>query len=218
VADHILDNGYLSEQYKLRATLQRKLKQLDSIVPVETPSASSSKIPPLATSYLDYQPTASGLNQRRQSQRSYSHGDEVSNIAQVAALLESGEPLDTDQIQTFERIIKWEIDALTADLKGKCTAGGNLYPNNLTIANHYEFIVLPTLVYELEYPRTESINWYYVAEKTVAVFGILGIMQMVAQSFIYPVVIRSKGYLSSFFPTLPLPSYPSRTLTAKGTS
>lgn len=91
----------------------------------------------------------------------------------------------------FERIIKWEIDALTADLRGKCTTSVNFYPTNLTIANHYEYIVLPTLVYELEYPRGDSINWYYVAEKSIAVFGILGIMNMVAQSFIYPVVIRT---------------------------
>lgn len=94
-------------------------------------------------------------------------------------------------MQIFERIIKWEIDALTQDLRGKCTTSGNTYPNNLTIANHYEFIVLPTLVYELEYPRTDSINWFYVAEKAVAVFGILGIMSLVSQAFIYPVVVKT---------------------------
>lgn len=95
------------------------------------------------------------------------------------------------QIHVFERIIKWEVDALTADLKGKCTTGDNFYPTNLTVANHYEYIVLPTLVYELEYPRGDTINWYYVAEKAIAVFGILGTMNMVSQSFIYPVVIRT---------------------------
>jgi sterol O-acyltransferase len=77
---------------------------------------------------------------------------------------------------------------LTAELKGKCTTGA-AYPTNLTVSNHYEYIVLPTLVYELEYPRTSNINWYYVAEKAIAVFGILGIMNMVSQTFIYPVVI-----------------------------
>ena len=105
--------------------------------------------------------------------------------------IESGDPLDIDQIQTFERIIKWEIDALTEDLKGKCSMGGNCYPNNLTVFNHYEYIVLPTLVYELEYPRSDKINWYYVAEKTVAVFGVLGIMNLVSQAFIYPVVVKT---------------------------
>jgi len=145
----------------------------------------------LSTSYLDHEPTASDLNQRRQYGRSASVDDGKSNVSQVASHIESGEPLDLEQIQVFERIIKWEIDALTADLKGKCTTGTNFYPTNLTVANHYEYIVLPTLVYELEYPRGDSINWYYVAEKAVAVFGILGIMNMVAQSFIYPVVVRT---------------------------
>lgn len=144
----------------------------------------------LSTEYLDFQPTASDLNQRRQYRRS-SFDDGASNLAQVAQAIESGEPLDIDQIHTFERIIKWEVDALTTDLKGKSTTGNNVYPRNLTIVNHYEYIVLPTLVYELEYPRSDKINWYYVAEKGLAVFGVLGIMNMVGQSLIYPVVVRT---------------------------
>jgi sterol O-acyltransferase len=185
------DNGHLSEEYKMRVTLQRKLKQLDQIAPAASPSVTTPNFSSLSTSYLDHRPTASDLNQRRQYQRSNSIDDGSSNIGQVAAAIESGEPLDVDQIQTFERIIKWEIDALTEDLKGKCTASGNNYPNNLTVVNHYEYIVLPTLVYELEYPRSDSINWYYVAEKAVAVFGVLGIMNLVSQAFIYPVVVRT---------------------------
>jgi len=175
----------------MRATLERKLKQLENVAPAETPSATTPKVSSLSTSYLDHKPTASDLNQRRQYQKSNTNDGEASNIDQVAAAIESGEPLDLDQIQTFERIIKWEIDALTEDLKGKCTTGNNCYPHNLTITNHYEYIVLPTLVYELEYPRSDRINWYYVAEKTAAVFGVLIIMNLVSQAFIYPVVVRT---------------------------
>lgn len=140
------DNGHLSEEYKTRANLQRKLKQLENIAPVQTPSASIPQISTLSTSYLDHRPTASDLNQRRQYQRSSSYEDGASNVAQVAAAIESSLPLDIDQIHTFERIIKWEIDALTADLRGKCTTSGSCYPLNLNIVNHYEYIVLPTLV------------------------------------------------------------------------
>ncbi|TVY92455.1 Sterol O-acyltransferase [Lachnellula willkommii] len=185
-----LDNGHLSESYKMRATLEKKLKQLDAVNPVATPSATTPSFSSLTTSYLDYQPTANDMNQRRHS-RSKSIDNGESSINQVAAAIESGGPLDIDQIQAFERIIKWEIDALSEDLKGKCTTSGNIYPKNLTVANHFEYIVLPTLVYELEYPRSDSINWYYVAEKAVAVFGILGIMNLVSQTFIYPVVVRT---------------------------
>lgn len=174
----------------MRATLEKKLKQLDAVNPVATPSATTPSFSSLTTSYLDYQPTANDMNQRRHS-RSKSIDNGESSINQVAAAIESGEPLDIDQIQAFERIIKWEIDALSEDLKGKCTTSGNIYPKNLTVANHFEYIVLPTLVYELEYPRSDSINWYYVGEKAVAVFGILGIMNLVSQTFIYPVVVRT---------------------------
>jgi sterol O-acyltransferase len=173
----------------LRAALRNTLKQLDSVAPAETPSATTPRFSS-SLSYLDQEPAASYLNQRRQS-RTYTSDEAASNIDQVAAAIESGEPLDVDQIQLYERIIKFEIDALTQDLKGKCTKGDNIYPNNLTISNHYEYIVLPTLVYELEYPRSEDINWYYVAEKTAAVFGVLAVMNLISQAFIYPVVVRT---------------------------
>ncbi|KAK0108382.1 acyl-CoA/sterol acyltransferase [Cadophora gregata] len=182
-------NGHLSEVYKSRQTLQCKLKQLDNTEPAQTPSETTPKVSSLSTSYLDHRPTASDLNQRRQYRRSSMDGD--SKLREVAAAIESGEPLDVDQIQTFARIMKWEIDALSEDLKGKSTSIANSYPGNLTLANHYEYIVLPTLVYELEYPRSDSISWYYVAEKVVAVFGVLVIMNLVSQSYIYPVVVRA---------------------------
>jgi sterol O-acyltransferase len=150
----------------LRAALRNTLKQLDNVAPAETPSATTPRFSS-SLSYLDQEPAASYLNQRRQS-RTYTSDEAASNIDQVAAALESGEALDVDQIQLYERIINFEIDALTQDLKGKCTKGDNIYPNNLTISNHYEYIVLPTLVYELEYPRSEDINWYYVAEMKTA--------------------------------------------------
>ncbi|TAQ89374.1 hypothetical protein B7494_g2302 [Chlorociboria aeruginascens] len=182
-------NGHLSEGYKTREALRLKLKQLDRLAPSQSPSATSPSVSSLSTSYLEHRPTASDLNRRRQSLRSGSCESGAANMSQVASAIESGEPLDLDQIQTFERIIKWEVDALTEDLKGKSTITGNFYPKNLTVANHYEYIVLPTLVYELEYPRMDHINWFYVAEKTVAVFGILIIMNMVSQAFIYPQVM-----------------------------
>ncbi len=184
-------NGHLSEDYKMREYLKRKLKQLDSVAPVQTPSATTPSVASLATHYLDRRPSAADISQRRQYLHTSTKDDGTSNINQVATAIESGEPLDIDQIQVFERIIKWEIDALTDDLKGKSRSTNKSYPKNLTIANHYEYIVLPTLVYELEYPRSENISWYYVAEKAVAIFGVLLVMNSVSQAYIYPVVVRT---------------------------
>lgn len=173
----------------MRKALLHKLKQLESISPSDEASATSPKVACMAMGYLDEPLNSSELNERRYQRRSSGdHG--ASNLAQVAAAIDSGDALDLNQIQTFERIIEWEVDCLTSDLKGKCTTGTNVYPTNLTFSNHYEYIVLPTLVYELEYPRSTTINWYYVAEKAVAVLGILMIMNMVSQTYIFPVVVR----------------------------
>ncbi|KAK8048712.1 MBOAT family protein [Apiospora phragmitis] len=119
-------------------------------------------VPPISELSIDHlanQPSASVYKERRQS---IHQGSITDSIEQISATIDSGEPLDTNQLQLFERMIKWEIDALTDELKGKATDPAHSYPNNLTVANHYEWIVLPTLVYELEYPRSESINWAYM--------------------------------------------------------
>lgn len=47
-----------------------------------------------------------------------------------------------------------EIENAERDLTGK-TFGKVKYPNNLTYSNFAEFMFCPTLVYELEYPRTD---------------------------------------------------------------
>ncbi|EDN94716.1 hypothetical protein SS1G_10590 [Sclerotinia sclerotiorum 1980 UF-70] len=181
-------NGYLSEEYQSRLKLQRKLKQLESISPVQTPSATTPAVASLSTSYLDARPTSHDVHQRI-SQRTLSIME--STIDQVAAAVDSCEPLDLDQIQTFARILKWEIDFLSKELEGKCTASKNQYPSNLTLANHYEYIVLPTLVYELEYPRSDNIDWYNVAEKAIATVGLLIVMNLISQTYIYPIVVQT---------------------------
>jgi sterol O-acyltransferase len=173
----------------MRSKLQGVLRQLESINPITTQSHTVPQVSSLSTSYLDHRPTASDLSQRRQSLR----GDTMdgSTIKQVATAVESGDPLDIDQVHAFERIIKWEIDALTVDLKGRCTKTTNHYPKNLTVSNLLDFTTLPTLVYELEYPRSDTIDWYYAAEKAIATFGIISVMNILSQARIYPVVMKT---------------------------
>lgn len=111
--------------------------------------------------------------------------DEVAN---VAAAISSGKSLDTDQMRAFSNIIHEELDAIHAELRGKCSMTKNYYPHNLTLSNWAEWTCFPTLVYELEYPRQERIDWSYVAEKTSATFGVLAIMQVISQTYIYPLI------------------------------
>ncbi|TGO38641.1 hypothetical protein BHYA_0070g00100 [Botrytis hyacinthi] len=181
-------NGHLSDQYKTRSKLQRKLKQLDDISPIQTPSATTPAVSSLSTSYLDSRPTSDDIYQRV-SDRRRSIVD--SATGQVAAAIDSGDPLDVVQVQTFARILKWEIDFLGKELEGKCTTTKNQYPNNLSLVNHYEYIVLPTLVYELEYPRSDDIDWYNVAEKSIATAGLLIVMNLISQTYIYPIVVKT---------------------------
>ncbi|KAI5776822.1 MBOAT, membrane-bound O-acyltransferase family-domain-containing protein [Geopyxis carbonaria] len=86
------------------------------------------------------------------------------------------------------------LDACDAELTSTSPSSDSssetiTYPANLTHFNFLEYLHFPTVVYELTYPRQASINWYYVAEKAGATFGVLGIMIVVSQHWIYPVVM-----------------------------
>ncbi|CAG8949863.1 hypothetical protein HYFRA_00004190 [Hymenoscyphus fraxineus] len=185
------DNGNLSEAHLMRQKLIHSLKALSKISPVTSPSSTSPTVRSLSTSYLDTRPTANDLIQRRQALKDNSNTNTTSTISQVLTAISSGDPLDTDQIHAFTRIINWEISILSEDLKGKCTNTTNYYPKNLTVTNLLDFTVIPTLVYELEYPRSETIDWGYAFEKGVATLGIIAIMNTLAQARIYPVVVRA---------------------------
>ncbi|KAH7324446.1 MBOAT, membrane-bound O-acyltransferase family-domain-containing protein [Stachybotrys elegans] len=177
-------NGHLSTVYRRRLFLLSKLRQLESVDPVHNPSSSAPAASTLTTSYLSVTPSA---EQRRKSLT----GAEMANIDKIATAIASGEALDDEQILLFERIIKWEVDALADELKGTATDATKAYPNNLTWINHYKWIPLPTVVYEIEYPRSDSIDWSYVAEKLVAMVGVIFVMIQISQHHIYPIVMKT---------------------------
>ncbi|KAG9313059.1 MBOAT, membrane-bound O-acyltransferase family-domain-containing protein [Chiua virens] len=60
------------------------------------------------------------------------------------------------------------------------------YPQNLTWKNFCNYMLIPTLVYEMEYPRTDRIRPEYVFEKTVAFMGSFALLYTVTESFIIP--------------------------------
>ncbi|KAI2606102.1 MBOAT-domain-containing protein [Hypoxylon fragiforme] len=183
-------NGHLSSVYKKRRSLLLKLKHLENISPVTTPSTTSPSVAALSTSHLSLRPSADEYYERRNS-LSKTRSNEHNDMQSISLAIKAAEPLDMEQVRVFERLIKWEADALTDELKGKATDPKNHYPNNLTFLNHYEYIVFPTLVYELQYPRSESIDWFYVAEKACATVGVIFVMIMISQAFMYPVVMRT---------------------------
>ncbi|KAG8417502.1 Sterol O-acyltransferase 2 (Sterol-ester synthase 2) [Metarhizium acridum] len=180
-------NGHLSTVYLERLFLLSKLKQLDHVHPSEEPSSAVPQVSSLSTDHLRAPPTAM---ERRHSLSQIPKTEET-DIDRIAKVIASREPLNDEQIAVFERIIKWEVDALADELRGTASDPNKAYPNNLTFLGHYEWIPLPTLVYELEYPRSQGISWKYVAEKLVAMVGVLFVMNQVAQYSIYPVVMKT---------------------------
>ncbi|KAH6644023.1 MBOAT, membrane-bound O-acyltransferase family-domain-containing protein [Boeremia exigua] len=185
-------NGYLSRVYRRRNLLEQKIQQLDGIDAHEGPSPTSPSAGILAASGVD-KPNKNGLTHRGSRGPKYStdFSTEESQIASIGHAIEDGEPLDAEQIQAFHRILTTEITILNDELRGKCTTTDNMYPNNLSLLNFVEWTCLPTLVYDLEYPRQEKINWWYVAEKTAATLGVIWVMIVVSQAYIYPVVVET---------------------------
>lgn len=194
-------NGYLSGVYRRRALLQSKLKQLEEMEPADSaPNSPIGAIPslqrPFSSSSMDLgsRGKEDSLKKRRRSmgpRTSTNFGIEKSDVAHVASAIESGKPLDSNEMQAFARVINAEVEDLTKELNGKSTTGKTAYPKNLTLYNFAEWTCLPTLVYELEYPRQEKINWWYVAEKSLATFGVIGVMMVISQAYIYPPVEKT---------------------------
>jgi sterol O-acyltransferase len=195
---HAFYNGYLSGVYRRRAALERKLKQLDNMDPITSPLTSPQAERPGSAGF------ASGFDRRRSSTHAppkarpsigrrtgTNFTTETSDVASVAKAIEAGSPINTDQMQIFSDVIRAEISDLDRELTGKSLNPSDQYPRNLTLWNFFDYICMPTLVYELSYPRQERINWAYVAEKLTATFGVLCVMMVISQAFIYPPVAKT---------------------------
>lgn len=175
-------NGYLSEIYKKRYALERKLDLLED-AEIQSPASPAASH---ATAYFD-QVELSQLSHRRKSAYPNTPGDP--DITRVASALASDEPLSSQQVKSLRKLISWEIKNCATKLRGTCKTTQNHYPANLTISDAFSYLPLPTLLYELEYSRQPSISWSYVLEKTAATFGVLGVMIVVSEAHIYPTVM-----------------------------
>ncbi|KAH9940840.1 MBOAT-domain-containing protein [Epithele typhae] len=70
---------------------------------------------------------------------------------------------------------------LTGSIEGKVR-----WPQNISFYDFAWYQLTPTLVYELEYPRTQSIRPLYVFEKSVAFFGTFALLYTMVETFILP--------------------------------
>ena len=88
---------------------------------------------------------------------------------------------------------KETLTQLRDDLALELTSplGRVTYPENLTLYNYVDYILCPTLCYELEYPRTEKTQWMELFWKTLAVFGCIFLLTITSEEFIIPVLRES---------------------------
>lgn len=107
--------------------------------------------------------------------------------------------LDDDGERKIKADKKEALTQLRVDLAVELVSplGRVTYPQNLTWSNYADYILCPTLCYELEYPRTQSIRWAEVFWKTLAVFGCIFLLTVVSEEFITPVLKESAIRLES---------------------
>jgi sterol O-acyltransferase len=106
------------------------------------------------------------------------------HLHEITESLSSEEPED---------VSKEKLRQLREDLAFEIASplGRVSYPENLTTANYMDYILCPTLCYELEYPRTPKIRWTEVFYKTLAVFGCIFLLTITTEEFILPVLQES---------------------------
>ena len=181
----------VSEVFQRKRSFEQKLKQLEEVQSGARHSVSpfQSKAHSISTSDAK---DVTNLHQRRPSLNSDISSNFQLNepdLAGIAATLESGDPLTDKQVRYLRYVIRDEIKSLNVELSGKCSNTSNSYPCNLNIRDFAAYIPLPSVVYQLHYPRRDHINWSFVAEKIIATFGVFGIMHVVGQAYVYPVVV-----------------------------
>lgn len=108
----------------------------------------------------------------------------------------SSDSSSEDEVEKAENELRKKQEALSElrnDLATELTSpmGNVTFPQNLTLANFADYVICPTLCYELEYPRTERIRWLEVFYKTLAVFGCIFLMTVVSSEFINPILDSS---------------------------
>ncbi|CAO3586408.1 unnamed protein product [Absidia cylindrospora] len=70
---------------------------------------------------------------------------------------------DEDELKEMEKDMTF--------LEEELIQGEARFPNNVTMVNYFDYLLVPSLVYWMEYPRTNRIRPWYVFEKTMATFA-----------------------------------------------
>lgn len=85
-----------------------------------------------------------------------------------------------DEILDRMKFCQEEIDIQSKSIR---------YPANLGLKNFFMFTMYPTLVYQLEFPRTTHIRWWFVAKKTTATLALFVILIIWSEQHIHPIAV-----------------------------
>ncbi|CCH61933.1 hypothetical protein TBLA_0F04000 [Henningerozyma blattae CBS 6284] len=112
----------------------------------------------------------------------------VLNRLKDQSIPSSKEKTDEGVIKAFEKSQQF----CSFELQAQSVSNTNIkFPLNINLHNFFMYSMFPTVVYQIEYPRTSKIRVGYVIEKIFAIFGTIFVMIEVAQIFMYPIVIRA---------------------------
>jgi len=72
------------------------------------------------------------------------------------------------------------------------------YPNNLTLKNIYYFIAIPTLCYQLHYPKIKGIRFktYLIRKLTVGIL-LSGVVFIIGNQYLYPLIVGSLHHIDN---------------------
>ena len=76
---------------------------------------------------------------------------------------------DSDQVEHFKKEI-------------------GIYPKNVTFWNYWDFLLIPTFVYQLSYPRTERFRPYYFLVKLLSLISTFSLLYLLTEHYIQPVL------------------------------
>jgi diacylglycerol O-acyltransferase 1 len=71
------------------------------------------------------------------------------------------------------------------------------FPSNLTIRNIANFVLMPTLVYELRFRKIPKIRWMFVLKRTLAAIFLSMLIYVIALQYILPVLEKTKEPLEN---------------------
>jgi len=83
----------------------------------------------------------------------------------------------------------------------------NEYPNNVNFSSFCYFLFVPTLCYEVEYPRTERIRWWYAIKEFIQYIGCILIDCVIFVQFLLPVFRENNHFILYDLLRIALPSF-----------